>query len=70
MNKTHDNIIKNTNLNNTINESLIKKLKKDLEKIFELNKKNIRKKNDNLIKFITNPALIAEAYDNSKPNII
>ena len=33
-----------------------------------MNKKNIRKKNDNLIKFITNPALIAEAYDKIQKN--
>jgi len=49
-------------------EYILEKIKKDLGKIFELNKKNIHKKNDNLIKFITNPALIAEAYDKIQKN--
>jgi group II intron reverse transcriptase/maturase len=49
-------------------EYISEKIKKDLEKIFELNKKNIHRKNDNLIKFISNPALIAEAYDKIQKN--
>lgn len=49
-------------------EYISEKVKKDLEKIFELNKKKIHKKNDNLIKFISNPALIAEAYDKIQKN--
>ena len=49
-------------------EYISEKIKKDLGKLFELNKKNIHKKNDNLIKFITNPALIVEAYDKIQKN--
>lgn len=44
------------------------KIKSDLEKLYKLNKKNIHKKNDNLIKFITDPALIAEAYNKVQKN--
>jgi len=44
------------------------KIKNDLEKLYKLNKKNIYKKNDNLIKFIRDPTLIAEAYNKVQKN--
>jgi group II intron reverse transcriptase/maturase len=44
------------------------KIKNDLEKLYKLNKRNTYKKNDNLIKFIIDPALMAEAYNKIQKN--
>jgi len=44
------------------------KIKNDLEKLYKLNKKNIYRKNNNLIKFIRDPTLIAEAYNKVQKN--
>ena len=40
------------------------KTKKILRKLFELNKKNLNKKNDNLNKILSNKNLIIIAYQN------
>ena len=52
-------------INNLENNS---EIKNKLQKLFELNKEKQKKKNDNLIKILSNPQMIITAYGNIQAN--